>query len=93
MNRIAQKNEAEIIKAMHGLCDAIGALAKVRDALERDETMNRDTQSILLATTKVCTHLVEAGADVPNEFWTIMVTNSVGAEEIQIRLKALLEAA
>ena len=84
-----------IVKAMHGICDAIGAMAKVRDALDARyaTTMTKEDRILLLAATKVCTHLVEAGADVPNEFWGIMLRAGIGADELKTRLDAVMKAA
>jgi len=93
-----RERREDIARAMRGLCDAIGAMAMVRDAVEaslkKPTGPVTETEALMLSLDRACLHLTEAAADVPNELWSVMLQqNNVGAEEVRARLTAACNAA
>jgi len=97
VNGVLLEKRALVTKAMHGLCDGLGALAQVRDAM--DAAVSRlppghEDELLALGITRAVNHLVEAAADVPEAMWAIMAAEGmVGGEEIKGRFEGLLARA
>jgi hypothetical protein len=87
---VLRERREDIARGMRGLCDAVGALAIVRDAVEahvKDSPVAMpNIEALLLKLARTCKHLTEAAADVPNECWGAMLDGSAGADELRARL-------
>lgn len=63
----------EIAAGMAGLCDAIRALAALRDrlaeALPEEDVIDSRMHRLALGVQRACKHLTEAVADLPDECW------------------------
>jgi hypothetical protein len=94
MSPALREREADITRGMRGLCDAVGALALVRDSLEdRTRTAGATAADALLLAKldRACKHLTQAAADVPNECWGVLLKTACVADAE--RIAALLAAA
>lgn len=89
MNVVLANNEKKIAEAMRGLCDAVGKLAEVRDALIKDvETVQPgdDTEQLALRVQRACSLLIAASTVIPEELWAVLLSsNHVGGQELFVR--------
>jgi len=92
MNKVLMTRREEIAAGMRGLCDAVGKLGSVREALEKHVATlppgHRDEQT-LLKLTRSCNNLVDSVAHMPDEMFAIMLdVNHVGGAELIKRMQA-----
>lgn len=84
---IVREHAEDVAAAMRGLADALGRLALMRDTLdERLKTLPHGDpeERLSIRLHCACNHLTQAVADLPNEFWAIMLdANSVAVEEVR----------
>ena len=76
MNQTLSKQRNEIAEAMQGLCDAVGKLGRIRDEMADNlQTLphGHPDERITVQLNRACNHLTHASADVPDEFWAIML--------------------
>lgn len=87
---VLRERREDIARGMRGLCEAVGALALVRDAVEdrvkESPVAMPHLEELLRKIDRTCKHLVEAASDVPNECWAVMFEGSAGADELRARL-------
>ena len=89
MSSALNERKNEIQRGMQGLCDAVGNFARVRDALEEllpTAAPGSECEADLLKVSRVCDHLVQAVADLPEQCWQILAENAIGGEEFRARI-------
>lgn len=94
MNRILNERKSDVAAAMRGLCDAVGKLSLVRDALieSMKQTPHGDPEELLaLKLNRVVNKLTDSAASVPDELWVIMLGDKeVGGHEVHKRVDTLI---
>ena len=90
-------NDLDAVRAVAGLADAIGTLARKRDALEaliENDTATDLERAMAVDLNRACLHLVEAVRDIPEAFWSAMTHEShAGVEEVRARFDETLRLA
>lgn len=88
--KVLEERRADIAQATRSLSDAIGRMSLIRDAVNAKlETVRPGDplERVALKINLVVNHLVDAGGDLPNEFWGVLLNEShVGGEEVRARL-------
>lgn len=75
MSTLTERQEARAVEGAEHLCQALGALAVLRDELQESLPGRRSEprqERLLLGVSRACNHLTEAAADLPNEVWGYM---------------------
>lgn len=89
MNVVLANNEKKIAEAMRGLCDAIGNLAQVRDAMDESLKLlppGDEAEGLAMKLNRAVSRLTQASTDVPDELWKILVNdNQAGGSELVVR--------
>jgi len=92
--RILHERREDVAAAMRGLTVALGGLSLVRNNLDeqvRGLPPESVEQRIAVKLHCACNHLSQAVADLPTEFWAIMLeAPMVGGHELQDALNGLL---
>jgi hypothetical protein len=93
MSSALNERKAEIQRGLAALCDAIGSLAAVRDALAAQAASTApgsECEGEHLKLHRVCEHLVEAAADLPEGCWGLLLERSIGGEEFKARMHGIV---
>jgi hypothetical protein len=85
--RALMAHSRDLAEGMQGLCDAVGKLSRVRDALQPECHLDPAEVAMRAKLARGCEHLVHAVAAMPNEAWACMLDDAgVSAEDLQDRL-------
>jgi len=85
--RVLKERRKDIAQAVQSLSDAIGRMSLIAQAaraeIEHLPPGHAD-EKVALRLNRVVRHLVDAGGDLPNELWAILLDERhVGAAEVQ----------
>jgi hypothetical protein len=91
---VISERRGDIAVAMQSLCDALGHLASVRDALTESLTTlppGHPNERLAVGFTQTCEHLTEAARTIPGECFAIMLCEQqIGGEEICRRVDTMI---
>jgi len=93
MTKVLEERREDVATAMRDLCQAVGKLSAVRDQLVeglKDHVPGHPDERLALALQRTCETLTLAVGHLPDEFWAIMLMNTVGGEEVRRRVDTMI---